>query len=182
VLDNVDSSADYLGGLIIENAAAPTPTIHTQPTNQTVLIGDAASFSVSASGAAPLSYFWRRNGAPIAGANSSSYTNTNVQFADSGSQFSCLVSNGYGTVLSSNATLTVRSGVAILPLVRGVGDQILLSFSTQLGWTYILEFKNSLSDPVWTPLRTNDGNGSLQTVILSPQPGAPQRFYHLRLP
>ena len=69
-----------------------------------------AAFSVTASGTTPLSYFWRRNGTPIAGANASSYTTNNVQLADSGSQFSCLVSNAYGSILSSNALLTVVTG------------------------------------------------------------------------
>ncbi|MGA2854564.1 MAG: M36 family metallopeptidase, partial [Verrucomicrobiota bacterium] len=83
------------------------PAITTQPANVTASVGDTASFSVAASGKAPLSYFWQRNGTFIVGATNSSYTTNNVQLSDSGSQFSCLVSNAYGTVLSSNATLTV---------------------------------------------------------------------------
>ena len=85
------------------------PAITTQPASQTVAVGGSATFSVTATGSTPLSYFWRRNGTPIAGATASSYTTNNVQLADSGSQFSCLVSNAYGTVLSSNAILTVTS-------------------------------------------------------------------------
>jgi hypothetical protein len=83
------------------------PTIVAQPASQTVAVGDSASFSVSAIGAPPLSYFWRRNGSFIPGATASSYTTNNVQLPGSGSQFSCLVSNADGTVLSSNAVLTV---------------------------------------------------------------------------
>jgi hypothetical protein len=83
------------------------PIIGTQPANAVAVVGGAAAFSVSATGTAPLSYFWNRNGAPIAGATASSYTTNNVQLADSGSQFSCLVSNAYGMALSSNAVLTV---------------------------------------------------------------------------
>jgi uncharacterized protein YjbI with pentapeptide repeats len=83
------------------------PQILLQPSGQSALVGNSATFSVTATGKAPLSYFWRRNVTPIAGANASSYTTNNVQLADSGSQFSCLVSNAYGSVLSSNALLTV---------------------------------------------------------------------------
>jgi hypothetical protein len=86
------------------------PQILMQPSGQAALVGNLASFSVTATGKAPLGYFWRRNGTPIAGANASSYTTNNVQLADSGSQFSCLVSNAYGSVLSSNALLTVMTG------------------------------------------------------------------------
>jgi uncharacterized repeat protein (TIGR01451 family) len=85
------------------------PVITSQPTDQTVSAGSTASFSVTAYGTAPLSYFWMRNGTPIADANSSNYTTNNVQLADSGSQFSCLVSNALGTALSSNATLFVTA-------------------------------------------------------------------------
>src|ERR1035438_822546 len=78
-----------------------------QPASQVVTAGSAVTFSVAATGALPLSYYWQRNGLPVAGATNSSYSTNNVQLADSGSQFSCLVSNSFGTLLSSNATLTV---------------------------------------------------------------------------
>ena len=86
------------------------PTITLQPQSQTATVGGTATFTINASGTAPLSYFWRRNGAVIAGANSSSYTTNNVQLVDSGAQFSCLVSNAFGTALGFGATLTVMMG------------------------------------------------------------------------
>ena len=92
--------------LALLSTAGP-PAIITQPVDQTVPVGGTVCFSVSASGSAPLSYFWRRNGAPIAGATQSAYCANNVQLADSGSQFSCLVSNASGTALSSTGMLTV---------------------------------------------------------------------------
>src|SRR6266478_3865926 len=55
------------------NAAPVPPTITTQPTSQTVTAGQTASFSVVASGTAPLSYQWQKNSVAIAGATSSSY-------------------------------------------------------------------------------------------------------------
>jgi hypothetical protein len=64
---------------------------------------------VTATGSLPLSYYWQRNGAYITAANGTSYTTNDVQLADSGSLFSCLVSNAYGTVLSSNAVLIVST-------------------------------------------------------------------------
>src|SRR5580704_8371330 len=50
------------------------PLITTQPTSQTVAVGQSASFVVVATGGAPLSYQWQKNGVNIAGATSSSYT------------------------------------------------------------------------------------------------------------
>jgi len=93
---------------IVVDDDAP-PVIGAQPISQAVTLGNSVTFSVTATGHAPLGYFWRRNGVPIPGANASSYTTNNVQLSDSGSQFSCLVSNSFGTILSSNAALLVTN-------------------------------------------------------------------------
>jgi uncharacterized repeat protein (TIGR03803 family) len=91
------------------------PLIVTQPASQTVPVGGAVGFSVTAVGAPPLSYLWQRNGGNITGAALSSYTTNNVQLSDSGSVFTCLVSDAYGAVITSNATLTVAPAIALPP-------------------------------------------------------------------
>jgi hypothetical protein len=83
------------------------PAITTQPASETVPTGQTASFSVTSSGVAPLSYQWNKNGTPISGATSSAYTTPAVAASDSGSQFSVVVSNSAGNVTSNVATLTV---------------------------------------------------------------------------
>ncbi|MGP8199424.1 MAG: choice-of-anchor tandem repeat GloVer-containing protein [Limisphaerales bacterium] len=86
------------------------PMIVTQPLGQAVTVGGTATFTVAATGSPPLTYFWQRNGAIITGAsgvNLTNYTTNDVQLSDSGAEFSCLVSNAYGTAPSSNAILTV---------------------------------------------------------------------------
>jgi hypothetical protein len=88
------------------SSAAP-PGIVTQPQNQTLNRGDIAAFTLTASGAAPLSYQWRFNGTNIPGATNSSYTLTNVRTNDSGN-YSVTVTNLAGNIASSNATLTVN--------------------------------------------------------------------------
>jgi len=82
------------------------PVITTQPANQTVAVGGTAIFNVAASGSLPLSYQWNLNGTNIAGATNTSLTLTNVQFSQAGN-YTVLVTNAYGSVLSSNAVLTV---------------------------------------------------------------------------
>ncbi|HEY4816321.1 MAG TPA: choice-of-anchor D domain-containing protein, partial [Candidatus Acidoferrum sp.] len=49
-------------------AAAVAPSISTQPISQAVTVGQTASFSVVATGTAPLSYQWRKNSVVIVGA------------------------------------------------------------------------------------------------------------------
>jgi hypothetical protein len=92
--------------------ASPLPSIVSQPANRASLPGGSVTFNIGATGSAPLTFYWRRNGLPLSAGAVSSYTINNVQLADSGSQFSCLVSNAFGTVLSATATLTVNGVVA----------------------------------------------------------------------
>jgi hypothetical protein len=84
------------------------PTITTQPVAVSVTEGQAASFSVTASGTAPLSYQWRRNGTDIAGATAATY-GLAATLADSGASFTVAVSNAAGSVTSAAAVLTVTA-------------------------------------------------------------------------
>jgi hypothetical protein len=89
---------------------SPIPAITSEPSGETVSVGQNATFSVTSSGAAPLSYQWSKNGAAISGATSASYTTPAETASDNGAQFTVVVSNSAGTVTSSAATLTVSSG------------------------------------------------------------------------
>ena len=84
-----------------------TPAITVQPASQTVLIGQAASFTVVATGTAPLSYQWYQGGAAISGATSSSYTTPATTVIGNGPVYTVTVTNVAGTVTSATATLTV---------------------------------------------------------------------------
>src|SRR6266404_3332343 len=85
------------------------PSIATQPTNQTVAVGQTATFFVTTSGAAPLSYQWEKNGTAISGAISASYTTQATTISDNGSPFAVVVGNSRGSVTSNTATLTVNT-------------------------------------------------------------------------
>jgi glucose/arabinose dehydrogenase len=91
--------------IIYTNNNAPAITNH--PVSQTVTAGQPVTFSVSASGATPFTYQWRKNGTNISGANASSYSIASTVQADSG-LYSCVVSNSYGSATSNNAKLTVK--------------------------------------------------------------------------
>jgi hypothetical protein len=101
---NVTSNAATL----TVTAASVAPKITTQPSNQTVTAGQAATFTVAASGTAPLSYQWQKNSANIAGATSATYTTPATVSTDTGSTFDVIVSNSSGNVTSNSATLTVN--------------------------------------------------------------------------
>ena len=89
------------------------PSITTQPTNQTVNVGQTATFTVVATGSAPLSYQWQKNQVNIAGATSASYTTPATTSADNGTSFRVMVTNPVTSVTSNAATLTVNTGPSI---------------------------------------------------------------------
>ncbi len=91
---------------------ASAPSITAQPASQTVAVGATVTFSVSASGAAPLRYQWRRNGANIAGATGQTYTIASAAQSDSGARFSVVVTNDLGSATSADAVLTVTTNQA----------------------------------------------------------------------
>jgi uncharacterized repeat protein (TIGR03803 family) len=89
------------------------PVIASQPENQYAVQGSNATFAVSATGGTPLSCQWQKNGVSITGATNFNYTASNVQLTDSGSLYTCVVTNVFGSVTSSSGVLTVVFPVAL---------------------------------------------------------------------
>jgi len=82
------------------------PVITLNPVSQTILSGSPVTFTVSATGGAPLSYQWYKNAAQISGATNPSFSISDVTTADAGSYYA-VVKNSYGTVAGITANLTV---------------------------------------------------------------------------
>ena len=104
------------GGSVTSATAALTvnvpPAITTQPSSQSVTAGAAASFTVVATGTAPLTYQWKKDGTSISGATTATHSLASAQSADAGS-YTVVVSNAVSTVTSSAAVLTVN----VLPVI-----------------------------------------------------------------
>jgi hypothetical protein len=92
---------------------AVAPAITAQPTDQRVVVGLMATFAVTATGTAPLSYQWQKGTTPISGATAASYTTPATTLVDDGSSFQVVVSNSAGSVTSNSAMLTVAAGTAM---------------------------------------------------------------------
>jgi hypothetical protein len=89
-----------------------SPIITTQPQSQTVLEGTNATFSTVAQGAQPLAYQWNLNGTNVPGATNAILTIANVQSPNLG-DYSVVITNSYGSLVSSNAVLTFAGAPAI---------------------------------------------------------------------
>lgn len=109
-----------------EKPAVEAPVITAQPQSRTVPVAATATFSVTATGTAPLSYQWKKNGVDIAGATADSHTTPAATLADNGSQFTVLVSNSAGSVLSDAATLTVTPPPGVMLFTANWGDRSIL--------------------------------------------------------
>lgn len=98
------------GGLPVAIWDVGPPVVISQPVSRIVAPGNTAIFTVSVQGPGPLAYQWRLNETNIVWATNVICA-VNVQ-ASSGGQYSVVVSNSWGTAVSSNATLTVNSSLA----------------------------------------------------------------------
>src|SRR6266849_4706854 len=92
------------------------PSLVPQPSSKTVAVGQPATFSALATGTAPLSYQWQKNGANITGAISATYITPPTVTSDNGAAFQAVVSNSVGSITSNAATLTVNAG-AVAPTI-----------------------------------------------------------------
>jgi uncharacterized repeat protein (TIGR02543 family) len=97
------------------------PMITAQPQNVAVPVGTTTSFTVAAGGTVPLSFHWQfdgtnlANGPRITGSQSSALTITGTLTNDSG-LYTAVVSNSYGSVTSSAASLAVYTPSSNSPL------------------------------------------------------------------
>src|SRR5262249_15300034 len=112
--------------LCTQGTTAVAPTITAQPANTTVNLGQSAQFAVGATGQAPLTYQWSKNGTPVALTGVPGYATRAVTSADNNAQYSVIVTAGNG--------LSTTSSAAVLNVVdkgAGTGPTILTQPASQ---------------------------------------------------
>ena len=156
--------------LTVNNTAATAPAITTQPAAATVTAGQTATFSVVASGTAPLTYQWQKNNVAITGATGASYTTPATTTTDNGANFRVVVTNGTGSATSNAALLTVNavqvSGESITLVVSpgscAVGDTVTVTVTTQSATAFVFWQAQLLFDQTKVAL-TAQAAGSFAT-------------------
>ena len=112
VVTNIAGSVSSSNVALVVSTTPVAPSFETQPASLIVLIGGNALLTAVATGTAPISYQWNKDGVPIAGATSTTLSLTNVQPASSGS-YGVLATNPGGTATSDAALLTVTPPVPV---------------------------------------------------------------------
>lgn len=159
------------------------PSITGQPVSRTVNVGQTASFSVTATGTAPLTYQWNKNGAAISGANSASYTTPGTTSANNGTQFTVTVTNSFGNATSIAATLTVNvpPTISSQPASQTVATGQTATFSVTATGTGTLTYQwkkngtaisGATSASYTTPATAASDNGAVFTVTITGTSGS----------
>ncbi len=94
----------------ITSTNSSIPVIAQQPESATVPFGDPVTFSVSATGTAPLQYQWQINGVNIENAIQPTFTISSAQLSDAGN-YRVIITNIAGQVISEIATLDVTPNI-----------------------------------------------------------------------
>ena len=159
-------------------ATAVAPSITAQPANATVAAGQAATFSVTATGTSPLSYQWTKNGTPIGGATSRSYTTPATTSTDNGSTFAVTVTNSVSSASSNSASLTVNvpPSITAQPASRAVNAGQTAAFSVTATGTGTMSYQwkkngaaisGATAATYTTPATTGSDNGEQFSVTVT---------------
>jgi hypothetical protein len=155
------------------------PAINGQPQSVVTNTGSDVTFSVSATGTAPLSYYWQFNHADIPGAFGSNYTRLNAQPADAG-VYTVMVSNVAGTTLSLDATLgflqanpphidwisLLSAGNAQIQISGGPGNFAIETAPELAGWTQLISISATTAVFQYTDPETNQAGRFYRVRVL----------------
>jgi len=184
--------SDYNNGSVRERLlpiVAGAPSITTQPLSQDVAQSNSFTLTVGATGNPAPSYQWNKNGAPIPGQTTSSFTVASAVRTNSGSYF-VLVANTGGSVPSSAAVVHVlippilQSPVALpnnggLQLIFQDSDGGLPADLTKL----TLQWRTNLPTPgdtIWQTITTGFSVSGSDIIVTDPNAtNFTTRFYRL---
>jgi hypothetical protein len=179
VVTNVVGSVTSSSAKLTVNELAPA--ILTQPSSSTVAVGSGVSFTVSASSNLSLGYQWKKDGAFITGATSSTYTIASTKTTDAGN-YTVVVTNSVGSVTSNSATLTVTAApsIAAQPSSSSVTEGSAASFSVVATGTATLSYQwrkdgtaiSGATSSTYTIASTKTTDAGSYTVVVTNSIGA----------
>jgi hypothetical protein len=164
----------------VQVSVVPTPPVITQrPLPRTVNAGSTVSFSVQATGTAPLAYQWRRNGVNLPGATNSTLILPQVRLEQAGI-YTVVVTNLAGSVTSLPALLTVVE--VRFSSFRRTADHTAVAavFTGAPAAGYLIDTStNLLHWSLWATVTNHSGECYLTLPIST---NLPQQFFRVRAP
>jgi hypothetical protein len=159
----------------------PAPAIITAPTSRAGATNGSATFSVvAATYTGVTNYQWQFNGANISGKTSATLTLSPLTSTSFG-PYRVTVSDGFTTPVLTSAPPAQLTAAVRQSIAPSVGASTLtLGFNTEIGPSYVVEWKGALTNGAWNQLKTNAGTGGLITIQDSPTTVA-ARFYRVRM-
>ena len=154
VATNAAGSAASNAVTLTVNAIAQTPVITAvSAPRQVVTVGESLTLSVTASGAT--SYQWKRNGLPIQGATSATYSITSAAPERDNGWYLAVVTNISGSAASAAIFVSVNFSTAVFGWGRNVfGETTIPSGLTEVvaisaGWNYSVARRADGTVAVW---------------------------------
>lgn len=155
-----------LANLIVRDA----PVVTTPLASVYATSGSPATFTIGTVGVSPMTFQWNKNGAPIAGANGSSYTIPAVNRADA-ALYSVTITNARGTTTSTGAALSVGTLPAYAPVKLTTGyayDQVNTFAKLADGRFYAAGSFTTINGHNTYGLARFLANGAIDTTFVSP--------------
>jgi hypothetical protein len=180
-----------IAGLVVAtlpSAHAAAPTVPLRTRSQKLVVFDQLTWEVTATGTAPLSYQWRKDGVPLTDDGRINGTNSRMLIiaealpGDAG-VYNVVVSNAEGSVVSGDFLVTVAERLKIrrsAGSLRMTDEGFHLSAVTFRNWSpLILEGSDDLRH--WDPLATSTAVDGLADMVV-PTGAQPRKFYRVQLP
>jgi hypothetical protein len=156
------------------------PIILTEPSSRAAVVGSSPSFSVTAStSTTTTNYQWMYYNTNIAGAMSRTLTLNNVQTNSFGGPYTVRVSDGFTSVTSSPpVTLTFATSPTMTSPARH-GTNFTFSIGTEVGPSYVLDYKSALTNAAWVHVSTNAGTGGVLSITNTSS--NPEGYYRIHV-
>ena len=158
----------------------PLPVINVAPSTRAAVLGSSASFSVVATTYSGLTnYQWMYYATNLPAATNRTLTLSNLQAASFGGPYTVRVNDGTTSITSAPpATLTVAASPRLSsPVLLSAG--LTFNYGTEVGPSYVVDFKSALTNGAWVPVRTNAGTGGLINVTNATS--GSQGYFRIRL-
>jgi len=180
VVSNAAGSVPSLPATLTVNPVGVAPSITTQPKGQTVSAGSSVTFSVSATGTAPLNYQWQKNGVNIVGATNSILA-LNAVTSDQAGNYTVIVSNAASSVPSQAAVLSVTARSSRFQSIRMLGDgSAELTLEVETGRSYSIDASTDLKN--WSELGGFLSTDTVRKELDTSAKASVRRYYRLRGP